>query len=179
MAGRRSLGRAGPLPSFHQHPLSCQQHPEPPRWLGSNHVPSTTAAGFTSLDPLCSCLMPHQENMCRSTGQVDAAPGGAAADCGPLPGEGELGHGASLHFPVSLPGSHLHRGSEALGNQRFSSGFRGLADGCCTHSRPLCPGAQPKLRTAHAAGGPIKPPRFAPPAGSTERTLNSLGKLHL
>lgn len=102
-AGRRSLERAGPLPSFHQHPVSCQQHPEPPHRLGSNHVPSTTAAGFTSLDPLCSCLMPHQENMCRSTGQADAAPGGAAAGCGPLPGEGELGHGGGPAALSCLP----------------------------------------------------------------------------
>lgn len=92
---------------------------------------------------------------------------------------GKASWGMGLHFPVSLPGSHLRRGSEAVGNQRLSSGFRGLADGCCTHSCPLCPGAQPKLRTAHAAGGLIKPPRFAPPAGSTERTLNSFEKLHL
>lgn len=96
------------------------------------------------------------------------------------PGKASWGTGgAPLHFPVSLPGSHLRRGSEVVGNQRFSSGFRGLADGCCTHSRPPYPGAQPKLRTARAAGGPIKPPRFAPPAGSTERILNSSGKLHL
>lgn len=97
----------------------------------------------------------------------------------PRAGGGEQGHGAPLHPPVLLPGSPLCQGSEAVENQRFSSGFRGLVDGCCTHSHPPCPGVQPKLRTAHAAGCPTKPPRFALPVGSTERTLNSSGKLHL
>lgn len=35
--------------------------------------------------------------MCRSAGQADAAAGG----CGPVPGEGELGHGAPA--PSCLP----------------------------------------------------------------------------
>lgn len=143
---------------------------------GKETLLSTTAAGFTSLDPLGSCLMPHQENMCRSAGQADAAPGGAAAGCGPLPGKGELGHGG----PCTSLFSSLDLTCTKKGSLSF--GFRGLFDGCCTHSRPLSPRAQSKLRTAalaQAAGGPIKTPSFALPAGSTERTLNSLGKLHL
>lgn len=40
--------------------------------------------------------------MCRSAGQADTAAGGAAAGCGPVPGEGELGHGPCTFLSSSL-----------------------------------------------------------------------------
>lgn len=79
----------------------------------------------------------------------------------PLPGEGGLGHGAPLRFPVFLPGSH-QRQWELKGS---ALSFEGWLVGAVPTAALFPPGYSPSLRTANsaqAAGGPIKP------AGSTE-----------